>query len=138
MLNLVRLFNLYADPNGIDASLNQNPLVLIPGNDKRVEDDFGSPAGLNFRGIVSFGGLGCKVAQRDCCRQGRPNAFEVRSKRLRLDGIGYEVSISESGSSRKHALRLTMMKTRVCCADLDGDLEEPELSLHLAGDVSTT
>ena len=97
MLNLVCLFDLYADPNGIDASLNQDLLVLIPSNDKRVENDFGSPTGLDFRGIVPFGGLGCKVAQRDCRCQGRPNAFEVRPKRLRLNGIDYEISNSARG-----------------------------------------
>jgi len=63
MLNLVCLLDLYADSNGIDAGLNQDLLVLIPSDDKWVEDDFGSPPGLNLRSIVSFGGLGCEVAQ---------------------------------------------------------------------------
>lgn len=40
MLNLIRLLDLDADAHAIDAGLDQDALVLIPGDGERVQQHF--------------------------------------------------------------------------------------------------
>ena len=66
VLNLIRLLDFDADSDGINAGFNQHLLVFISGNDQWIEDDLRRAISLNLWDIVSFRGLRCEVAERDC------------------------------------------------------------------------
>ena len=85
MLNLIDLLNLDADPDGVDARLDQDTLILVPRDDKGVEDDLWTPASLDLGHIVPFGGLRGEVAEGDGGGEGGANAFEVRAEGLGLE-----------------------------------------------------
>lgn len=69
MLYLVRLFYPYADPNAVDAGLNEDFLILISRHGEGVEEDFWAAGSLDLRYIVPFGGLGCKVGEGEGGRE---------------------------------------------------------------------
>lgn len=84
MLNLIRLLDLDADADGVDARLDEHPFVLVPGYRQRVQQHLRRLPGLDLGHIMAFGRLRGEVAQRDCGSQGRPHALEVWPQRLRL------------------------------------------------------
>jgi len=54
MLYLVRLFYFYTDASTVDAWLDQDSFVFVPGHCERVEKDFGATSGFYLGHIVSF------------------------------------------------------------------------------------
>lgn len=57
MLNLICLLDLNADAHAVDAGLDQDTLVFVSGNGEGVQQHFGRGLCLDFRDIVSLGGL---------------------------------------------------------------------------------
>lgn len=84
MLNLIRLLDLDADADGVDARLDEDPFVLVPGHRERVQQHLRRLPGLDLGHIMAFGRLRGEVAQRDCGGQGRPHTLEVWPQRLGL------------------------------------------------------
>jgi hypothetical protein len=58
MLNLVCLLDLDADPNAVDAWLNKDSLILIPGNGQGIQENLRGCLRLDLWNIVPFRGLG--------------------------------------------------------------------------------
>ena len=61
MLNLVCLLDLNADPDTVDAWLNKDSLVLIPGNGQGIQENLRGCLRLDLWNIVPFGSLGREV-----------------------------------------------------------------------------
>ena len=57
MLDLIRLLDLDADADTVDARLDEDPLVLISGNRQRVQDDFRGGFCLDLGDNVPLGDL---------------------------------------------------------------------------------
>lgn len=74
---LIRLLDLYADPHAVDAWFYQDLLVLVAGHGKWVQQHLRRAGGFNFRHIVSFGGLRCKVRERKGGRERGAHALQV-------------------------------------------------------------
>lgn len=84
MLDLIGLLNLDGYPHGVDARLDQNTFVLVTGDGEGGQEDLGGGLGLNLGDIVTFGGLGSEVGEREGGRQTAPDGLEVGSQGLRL------------------------------------------------------
>lgn len=69
VLDFIRLLDLYADAGAVDARFNKNALIFVTGYNQRVEKDFRRAGSFNFRDIMSFGGLRCKIGQGESGRE---------------------------------------------------------------------
>jgi hypothetical protein len=126
MLNLIRLLDLDADTNTVDAGLNQDPLIFVSGDRQRVQEDLWGSLCFNFWNIVSFGGLGCEVRETQGCRQGGSDTLKVRPQRLRLGRVSIEHPLQafrKHCSCREHAI-LGDLRERadMYCARWKGEL----------------
>lgn len=63
VLDLVCLFNLKADADGVDGRLDQDTLVLVASNRQWREENLRGGLGFNLGDIVAFGCLRRKVGQ---------------------------------------------------------------------------
>jgi len=65
ILYFIGLLDLDADSYAVDAWLDQDSLVLIAGNDERVQKNFWGGLRFDFWDVVPFGGLGCEVCKAE-------------------------------------------------------------------------
>ena len=83
-LNLVRLLDLDADADRVDARLDQDPLVLVACDRQGRQENLGRGLGFDLGDIVSLGGLRRKVGEGECCGEGAAYSLKVRTERLGL------------------------------------------------------
>ena len=62
-LDLVGLLDADADADAVDAGLDEDTLVLVPGDGQGVQQDLGGGLGLDLGDIVTLGGLGGEIGQ---------------------------------------------------------------------------
>lgn len=62
MLNLIRLLDLDADADRVDARLDEHSFILVPGHCQRVQQHLRRLPGLDLGHVMAFGRLGSKVA----------------------------------------------------------------------------
>ena len=84
VFDLICLLNLDAYAHAVDAGLDEDALVLVTRDGKRVQNYFGRRCGFDFGHIVSFRGLRGEVGQRDGGRERGAHALQVRAEGLRL------------------------------------------------------
>lgn len=84
MFDLISLLDLDADAYAVDTRLDEHALVLIAGNGQGVQEDFGRGLGLDLGDVMSLGGLGGEVGQRQRRGERGAHALEVRPEGLRL------------------------------------------------------
>lgn len=78
VLNLIGLLDLDADADGVDARLDQDSLVLVTGNGQGREQHLGRGLSFDLGDIVTLGGLGGKVGERQGGNQAASYALQVR------------------------------------------------------------
>ena len=83
-LNLIRLLDLDAHAHRVDTGLDQDTLILVAGDGQRCKQNLGGGLGFDLWDIVTFGGLGGKVGERERSCQAASDALEVRTEGLRL------------------------------------------------------
>ena len=64
-LDLVGLLDADADANAVDAGLDEDALIFIPGHGQGVQQDLRGGLGFDLRDIVALGSLGGKVGQAE-------------------------------------------------------------------------
>ena len=84
VLDLVGLLDLDAYPYAVDAGLDEDPLILVAGDDNGVQENLGRGTGLDLGDIVSFGRLRREVGETKGGCQGAANSLEIRAERLGL------------------------------------------------------
>jgi hypothetical protein len=84
VLNLIRLLDLYADADAVDARFDEDPFVVVSRNGQGVEEGLGGCCGLDLRDVVSLRHLGSEVGERQGGSQRRPDALEVGPQGLGL------------------------------------------------------
>lgn len=84
MFNLVRLFNPNADTDTVHTRFDEDFLIFVTRDGKRVEKEFRRALGLNFRYIMSLGRLGSEVRNSKRGGERGSDALEIWTQRLRL------------------------------------------------------
>lgn len=65
ILNLIRLLDLDTDANTVYTRLDQDTFILVSGDYKGSQEDFGRGLRFDFRDVVSFGRLRCEVGEAE-------------------------------------------------------------------------
>lgn len=79
VFDLVCLLDLDTYTDAIDAWLDQNPLVLVPGDGQGIKKDFLGAGGLDLGNIVSFRCLRGKVGKGEGSGEGGADALQIRA-----------------------------------------------------------
>ena len=62
-LDLVGLLDADADTDAVDAGLDENTLVLVPGDGQGIQQNLGGGLSFNLGYIMTLGGLGGEIGQ---------------------------------------------------------------------------
>lgn len=84
ILNLVSLLDLDAYAHRVDGRLDQDALVLVPGDGQRGEEDLGRAARLDLGDIVALGDLGGEIGEVQRGGHAGSDCGQVRAEGLRL------------------------------------------------------
>lgn len=80
VLNLVCLFDSYADSNAVDAGFYQDLFILVSCHCERVEEDFRGACCFDLGYVMSFGCLGSEIRERQCGSQRGPHTLQIRAE----------------------------------------------------------
>lgn len=80
MFDFIRLLYTDAHTNTVNTGLDKDFLILVTRNGQGIEEEFGGRGSLDFRHVMSFGGLRSEVGNRKRRGQRRADALEVRAQ----------------------------------------------------------
>lgn len=79
LLNLIGLLDLNANTHTVHGRLDQHVLVLVATHRQWHQHSLGRVSCLDLGDVVPLNDLRAKVLQRQCRRECRPHAFQVRT-----------------------------------------------------------
>ena len=80
MFDFIRLLYTDAHTNTVNTGLDKDFLILVTRNGQGIEEEFGGRGSLDFRHVMSFGGLRSEVGNRKRRGQRRADTLEVRAQ----------------------------------------------------------